>query len=208
MAYNAWKQAQNQLGSGESSSDGGSSEGSESSYDPATAKLPNDNAQSSGSAGQDHGTSDGGGGGESDLSQLPRSDSYSTANRAMEGGASSSFDDIEQQLGAALQNEAGNNTGDSNPSSPPQEPPNQNTNEVHESPKKTGLGMAATIAAQTAHTGKTAGLAGKIVGKALANSGKQAFVNGFKACMTPNTNSLIGRANHVLKFSAPKIDKP
>ena len=219
LAYNAWKQAQNQLGSSESSGGDGSSGGSEASesgHDPATAKLPSDSGSSSSEAGQ------GGGSEESDLSQLPRSHSNSVGS-ALDGGSSPSFSDIEQQLGAALQGDTANNTSDNNPVSMPQETPDQNAHEAHEPPKghglKAGLVMAATVAAtnmkaslqhtasMTAHTGKTAGLAGKIAGKALASSGKQAFVNGFKACVTPNTNSFIGRANHGMKFSAPKKDK-
>lgn len=186
LARNAWQQAQSQLGGGdESTGEGGDSGGdSGSGFDPATARLPGDSAA----------TAQGESGGDSGLSELPRSHSQDTEP--------ASFDDIEQQLGAALQDGGGNNAADSPVN---RAGDNQHANgEADSAPpgneNKTKGGLAASVAL----TGKTAGLAGKIAGKALLGSGKQAFMKGLTKPITPKPQSFMGRANQAVKAASKK----
>ena len=193
LAFNAWKQAQSQLGSnsesssGDGDSSGGGSDASESGYDPATAKLPSDSAQPAPNSGQDSGTSGGSDGGESDLSQLPRSHSSAQVD-SNEGNAAASPQGSPQQPSPSSASQSTPNDplgnflrGDQGTSSAPSEP-NTTKNFV----EKVGA------------TAVTVKLAGAIATKALASSGKQAFMNGFKAFATPNPTSTIGRATQSL----------
>ncbi|WP_394230758.1 P-type conjugative transfer protein TrbL [Shewanella colwelliana] len=203
LARGAWQQAQNQLGGGnESTGEGGDSStrnesgDGNSGFDPATSRLPSDNtASTQGERDVDAG-----------LSDLPRTHTQ---------GAS--FDDIERQLAAALQDDGENNTADSPVNSPAD---NQSANgDAGKTPVnkvKAGLGMAATVAATNmkaslqhtasaaSQTGKTAGLAGKMAGKALLGSGKQAFMKGLTKTITPRPQSFMGRANQAVKAAAKK----
>jgi P-type conjugative transfer protein TrbL len=206
LARNAWKQAQSQLGGGDEgaggdegsgTSDGGGSGGG---FDRATARLPSDSAATAQSEGD----------GDGDLSELPRSHT--------QGAQSTSFDDIEQQLGAALQDDGGSNNPADSPvnSRGDNQSANGDTGSAPVNKLKAGLGMAATVAAThmkasvqhtasaAALTGKTAGLAGKIAGKALLGSGKQAFMKGLTKPITPRPQSFMGRANQAVKAASKK----
>ena len=204
LAFNAWKQAQSQLGSNSESSsgDGGSSGGggsdaSESGYDPATAKLPSDSAQPAPNSGQDNEAGGGSGSEESDLSQLPRSHS------------SAQVDSNEDNAAASPQGSPQQPSPSSASPSTPNDPlgnflrGEQGTSSATSEPNTTK-----NLVERVGATAVTAKLAGAIATKALANSGKAAFMNGFKACVTPSSNSLTSRASHAMKFSVPKKDKP